>query len=406
MNTPKINTVAMKLVFNSLLILFTSGVSLAQLNYVSTDQVNYPWSENSIWSRNTYTYGSTVPGTLNGTDRTFGGAVSSVQVYGQLSANENFIVGGTTRINISLDNKRTTGDTLTIYGNLTITESGIVDVNSFGVLVVSGDINIIGNGRLENSGVVISGGQIMLDNSGTLVNNIKSNGNGQNSKRNVYTVDGISLNNNGQITGNSNLLIGETYVLNDHAALSSAVINPQPIELLYFSGTSEHGKVHLDWTTAWEENFDFFTIERAGTDRVFKAIGEVKGKGNSTAEVAYSFTDNSPLEGQVFYRLKATDFDGTLEYHRIISVYTESLASASLQVYPNPLRDQQLSISTQGFTPEELKIMDLSGKVLFSERVTENTRQFSLPSQIRAGAYLLIITNPQGDKLQQKIMVL
>lgn len=293
-------------------------------------------------------------------------------------------------------------------------------INEMGRSILDKDFINIGQFQaMERSRVELGDDLILTGNSQTIINNITTiNDDIYLDRQNAILcgTGSITIGNlmqtfnaadpNKQICDSFTIECGGNCGLGTGSSFTGSGEAPLPIELLYFSGTSEHGKVNLDWTTAWEENFDFFTIERAGTDMVFKAIGEVKGKGNSTAEVAYSFADQFPLQGQAFYRLKATDFDGTLEYHRIISVYSESLASASLQVYPNPVRDQQISISTQGFTPEELKIMDLSGKVVFSKRVTADMQQISLPTQIRAGAYLLIITSPQGNRLQQKIMVL
>jgi hypothetical protein len=179
-----------------------------------------------------------------------------------------------------------------------------------------------------------------------------------------------------------------------------------PIDLLSFAAESQNSKIQLDWVTAWEENFDFFTVERAGPDMQFTAISEVKGKGNSTAEVAYSFADHFPLQGQAFYRLKATDFDGFVEYHRIISVFHDSLVQPELNIYPNPVTNKEINVQRTGIRVAEIQILDLTGRVVLTRQVSEQILQLSLPSFIRPGTYLLVATGTEGERLQQKIMVL
>lgn len=182
--------------------------------------------------------------------------------------------------------------------------------------------------------------------------------------------------------------------------------NPLPITLLSFTGVAQNNAVQLDWVTASEENFDFFTVERAGADLKFKAIGKVGGTGNTTTEVAYDFVDNTPLQGQAFYRLKATDFDGSVEYHKIISVFYDGFVSSNTSVYPNPVVDYTFKVSSTTEDTQEISLLDLSGKTVYSITLPTGLQEVTLPETIRPGAYLLMVTGSRGNVHQQKIMVI
>jgi len=179
-----------------------------------------------------------------------------------------------------------------------------------------------------------------------------------------------------------------------------------PVELISFDSYVVGDKVELEWITAMEENFDFFTVERAGNDRLFKPVGIVRGQGNSTVEVLYNFIDENPLKGQAFYRLKATDIDGTTEYHRIISVYHDGLDQETIKVYPNPVRDRIFRVEVHEANINAFRLMDLTGRVLADQEVMPSDREFNLPNDIQAGTYMLVIAGASGKQYQQIILVL
>ena len=47
----------------------------------------------------------------------------------------------------------------------------------------------------------------------------------------------------------------------------------------------------MDWATASEDNFHYFSIQRSGQDLEFQEIGRVSGAGYSTTVINYSFED-------------------------------------------------------------------------------------------------------------------
>lgn len=84
-----------------------------------------------------------------------------------------------------------------------------------------------------------------------------------------------------------------------------------------------NGSINIQWSTRSEMNNDYFTIERSLNGLGFYSIGEVRGAGNSVAEVFYEFLDEEPLPGISFYRIKQTDYDGKFAYSNVKSVINQ-----------------------------------------------------------------------------------
>ncbi len=115
--------------------------------------------------------------------------------------------------------------------------------------------------------------------------------------------------------------------------------------MLYFNGNIKGHKILLNWATASEKDFDFFTIERSSDAENFTAIGKIQGNGNSNNIQKYIFADHSALKGKSYYRLKATDFDGSVEYHKIIMLEYKTVSS-SFSIFPNPLEGQTFTLKS------------------------------------------------------------
>jgi hypothetical protein len=93
-----------------------------------------------------------------------------------------------------------------------------------------------------------------------------------------------------------------------------------PIELLYFKCEDYKRYNHLTWSTASEENNDYFNIEKTKDGKDWSSIMTENGAGNSSIQLYYSFDDNNVEKIINYYRLKQTDYDGNFKYSDIISI--------------------------------------------------------------------------------------
>lgn len=199
----------------------------------------------------------------------------------------------------------------------------------------------------------------------------------------------------------SDASVTETGVAFDNFVIFADVV-PLPVELISFSGESINNQIQLSWMTAMELNNDFFEVLHSGDGRTFNPIGTVKGNGNSDQPISYDFLHSTPMLGNNYYRLRQVDFDGTEEFHSIISVYNDHVRKGmEAKVYPNPsiLDAMRMQILTgDDHTPITMQVLNLEGQVLVVEELAANImmdEKFCKDINLEPGIYITVIR--QGD---------
>jgi Secretion system C-terminal sorting domain len=142
-----------------------------------------------------------------------------------------------------------------------------------------------------------------------------------------------------------------------------------PIDLLYFKGFAKNGLNLLNWATATESNNIGFDIERSNDGLLFSKIGFVKGFGNSNAQKQYNFTDNTPLVGINYYRLKQKDNDGKFTYSPTIVL--NQADKKQLLIYPNPATND-FTLVTNEAKPLPFSMANSLGRIVMTGTVTNS----------------------------------
>ena len=77
----------------------------------------------------------------------------------------------------------------------------------------------------------------------------------------------------------------------------------------------------LAWSTAFEEDSQFFFIERSLDGVYFENIGQLEAAGDSEDSKKYHFLDVGVQSEKVLYRLKQTDTDGTVSFSDVVTMH-------------------------------------------------------------------------------------
>lgn len=168
-----------------------------------------------------------------------------------------------------------------------------------------------------------------------------------------------------------------------------------PVELIVFEGEKVNSTVLLHWATASEQNNQQFIIERSKDAIHFEPIGTIAGAGNSNRILNYTFTDNQPLEGISYYRLRQRDFDGKISYSNIIRIIFEPEQNFIMQINPNPAFENiNLLFNSANREEGSIHIYEISGKRVFSEQFSFqegiNRREIDI-SSFAKGVYFIEI---------------
>ena len=121
-------------------------------------------------------------------------------------------------------------------------------------------------------------------------------------------------------------------------------MTPLPVELLDFKAELLDDGTKLTWSTASENNSDYFSLYRAMDTSNWNKIAHIPAAGFSTSLQEYEYIDNSILYNTTYYRLKETDIDGAMQSWYPVYVYRKP---ESFNYYN--LSGQEVKESHKGF---------------------------------------------------------
>ena len=196
---------------------------------------------------------------------------------------------------------------------------------------------------------------------------------------------------------NSQLKIGNDKIwqANDGTLIGGNVLD---IELVEFFATPLERRINLSWITASEINNDFFTIERSLDGINFTNIGNMDGAGNSSSLLNYSFTDFSILSGYVYYRLKQTDFDGSITASNIIKA--NILDDGKYKIIPNPVNE---NFKLSGDVGGVLSVYSSSGQLV---RLIEKYDGSNVSTLNLTEGLFMLSYNLNGNIISKKIIII
>jgi hypothetical protein len=185
------------------------------------------------------------------------------------------------------------------------------------------------------------------------------------------------------------------------AVTTSVIYTPLPISLSSFTAKRQsEASVLLRWTTAFEQQNSHFAVERSGDGMHYETIGTVAASGVITG-FTYAFSDNAPLGGTNYYRLKQYDLDGHETVYGVRIVQAGSAVN-SLALYPNPVTNTfKLELSTIPAKPLHYTIQNVSGQVV-QNGIIAAREQWLETSRLTAGVYVLSLENGQAVRFFKK----
>ncbi|MFN0213399.1 MAG: T9SS type A sorting domain-containing protein [Saprospiraceae bacterium] len=174
-----------------------------------------------------------------------------------------------------------------------------------------------------------------------------------------------------------------------------------PIELESFVANGEKNFVFLSFSTATEIDNSHFSIQRSHNGRDYTEIGQVKGAGTSYEPQDYTFTDEHPLQGKNYYRLKQVDFDGKYTFSPVVTATFGK--SRIMTLAPLPATEiLNIQLGNPSKDDGVWQVYDMNGRLLLTgEMPAESTEQPIQIGELPTGAYVLRLTIGQDVMLEQ-----
>ncbi len=193
----------------------------------------------------------------------------------------------------------------------------------------------------------------------------------------------------------------ELYVAGASNGVIYKIVDPTalPIDLISFTAENiDNKRVALKWLTATETDSDYFDLQRSLDGINFANIGKISAAGNSSVQQSYEFTDEEPAFGEIYYRLRQVDFDGSMTYSEIVQVKLDR-NYVTPNIYPNPVSNRQSLVIDFGDIPNspvQINIVDMSGKQVYYREFAAGQNRFDIPlNSLTKGMY---IVNGQFDE--------
>lgn len=117
-----------------------------------------------------------------------------------------------------------------------------------------------------------------------------------------------------------------------------APASPHPVSIVSIKAVLKKAAVQISWEAREEFNLNLYEVERSTDGSNFQTIGLVFPWDNLDSSNSYRFADQHPQSGISFYRLKAVDKDGSVQYSAI-TTWGSSLSVANyISIVPNPVK--------------------------------------------------------------------
>ena len=185
-------------------------------------------------------------------------------------------------------------------------------------------------------------------------------------------------------------------------AIGGAALIVVPVSTEYFRGSKQSNGNYLDWkVTCIGSPSVIISLERSGDGNNFAEIHSE----NATAvrcQQGFNYTDNKPLSGVNYYRLKLTAANGSFRYSNVIMLINAAIAFEAVSMAPNPVRtNAMVIINAVKAGKVEIAVSDLSGKTALKQfsSVIAGTNSINLElSNLAAGTYQVVVMNEAGEK--------
>jgi hypothetical protein len=186
-------------------------------------------------------------------------------------------------------------------------------------------------------------------------------------------------------------------------------VNSYPLAttLHTFDATLDASKnVQLKWDIEDESTIDSYGIEKSNDGKKWDLVTGLKPK-NGAGLVNYATTDDRPLPGTSYYRLRIIRKDGNTQFSDTKKI--EINLTSPILIAPNPAIDKaSVYVNSNIRKQATLQIINAQGAVVHNQNVTlnagANTIELPVATKLNSGRYLVRIITDQNTISQSLIV--
>ena len=177
-----------------------------------------------------------------------------------------------------------------------------------------------------------------------------------------------------------------------------------PVRFIKITAVREkNSTATVTWYTENENNVNSYTIEYSKDGINFTEIGKQTPTANNNGNPYYSYIHTAPVDGNNWYRVKATAINAAEQYSEIAKIETkEKEVPTAITLFPNPVIEGKVHVSFANVLAGkyQLSVNSMDGQIIYSETLqlqTNNLKKTISLGNVAAGNYQLIIKDEKGD---------
>jgi len=193
----------------------------------------------------------------------------------------------------------------------------------------------------------------------------------------------------------------------DQLQFSFVAAGTLPAKFGAFKAVQSSIGVALSWANLTESDVLTYTLERSATGSNFTAVAQFNPTKNNGSRADYQFTDVNALNGSNLYRVKVTETNGKISYSPIARVALGK-ANATLTIYPNPVRGNQVGLQVDNLPKGvyAVRVLNATGQLVSTQSLNHAGGSISetLPlNNLKQGSYTLELQG--GIRLSKQFVV-
>lgn len=161
------------------------------------------------------------------------------------------------------------------------------------------------------------------------------------------------------------------------------------------SRLTENSKIILSWMVSGTLP-DFFAIERSNNGKTYEVITVLT---NLSTQKSYLWTDDAPVNGRSFYRIRYSFKEGDSLYSKTVPVTV--IGEPTFRFYPNPV-DHVLIVRSEA--PLDVVITDANGRMRITQLRITGLQAINV-SSLEKGIYLIRFINKHTNMVSQEKLV-
>ncbi|HAN38056.1 MAG TPA: hypothetical protein DCQ29_04060 [Chitinophagaceae bacterium] len=169
-----------------------------------------------------------------------------------------------------------------------------------------------------------------------------------------------------------------------------------PVTFTSISAERQQAGALVTWSLPSDDDTKTYEVQRSNDARNYNTVGVVAAN-NSRVAVSYQWKDITPIQGKVYYRIKAVAQNDKTTLSAVVMVQ-QVQQNIVLQLYPNPVQHTlQVSFTKPINNNVQVVVVNANGAQVMMLPTVQVANQLQLPvATLPAGAYHLQIQLPDG----------